>query len=63
MENTKYRLNLSALMLQVAKVTNSVERAVSVLCVKDLLTARVDSIKGAFGFLDVEDREKKVYFR
>lgn len=47
---------------QVAKVTNSSERAVNVLCVKDLVQARVDSIKGAFGFLDVEERDKKVYF-
>ena len=48
---------------QVAKVTNSVERAVNVLIVKDLVVGRVETVKGSYGFIEVEDKEKRTYFR
>lgn len=48
---------------QVAHVKGQTDRAVNVVSCKELVTGRVDSIKGSFGFIDVEDREKKVYFR
>ena len=48
---------------QVAKVNGSKERAVNVITVKDLVSGCVESLKGSFGFIEVPDREKNVYFR
>jgi len=40
-----------------------VDRAINVMVVKDVVNGKVDSIRGPTGFLDIENREKKVYFR
>lgn len=48
---------------QVASMPDSARRAVNVINVKELVSGVVESIKGSFGFINVEDREKKVYFR
>jgi len=47
---------------QVAKVNGSGERAANVINSKDVVMGRVDSLKGTFGFIEIEDRDKKVYF-
>jgi len=48
---------------QVAQVSGQVDRAINVMVVKDVVNGKVDSIRGPTGFLDIENREKKVYFR
>lgn len=48
---------------QVARVSGSIDRALNLLIVKDLVVGRVDTIKGSFGFIEMEEKEKKVYFR
>ena len=48
---------------QVAKVSNSIDRAANLLIVKDIVVGRVDTMKGSYGFIEVEEKEKKVYFR
>lgn len=53
----------TAVEFQVAKVNGSRERAVNVLNVKEVVTGFVDSLKGSFGFISIEDREKNVYFK
>ncbi|XP_067945654.1 cold shock domain-containing protein E1-like [Watersipora subatra] len=47
---------------QVARVSGSIDRALNLLIVKDLVVGRVDTIKGSFGFIEMEEKEKKVYF-
>lgn len=53
----------TAVEFQVARVSGSKERAVNVVSVRELVTGCIDSIKGSFGFIDIPDREKNVYFR
>lgn len=48
---------------QIAKVTNSIDRAVNVVHTKDIVTGRVDTIKGSYGFIELDDKDKKIYFR
>lgn len=47
---------------QVATVSNSIDRAMNVLLVKDLQVGRVDTLKGSFGFIEVDEKDKKIYF-
>jgi len=48
---------------RVAKVKGHADRATNVVAAKELINGRIDSIKNGFGFIDVDDRDKKVYFR